>query len=353
MPVFSHPEFDAHEKVLFGHDPETGLKAIIALHNTSRGPALGGCRLWAYDSDEAALTDVLRLSRGMTYKSALADLPFGGGKSVIIGDAKTMKSDALFRAMGRLVESLGGRYHVAEDVGVTVADVEAMGQETRYVAGIPAGGAGDPSPATAWGIFCGLKASVRHKLGSESLNGLAVAVQGLGAVGRHLCAHLHAAGAKLFVADINEQAVRQAVEAWDAVAVAPSEIHAITAEVFAPCALGAVLNETSIPQLNCAVVAGSANNQLATPEDGAALKTRGILYAPDYVLNAGGIVNISHESQLSGSSYDRATAFAHVARIGETLAEIYRLAERADLPTSEAADRLAEQRFKPATRQAA
>ncbi|WP_119166453.1 Leu/Phe/Val dehydrogenase [Algihabitans albus] len=353
MPVFCHPEFDAHEKVLFGHDPETGLKAIIALHNTSRGPALGGCRLWAYESDEAALTDVLRLSRGMTYKSALADLPFGGGKSVIIGDAETMKSEALFRAMGRLVESLGGRYRVAEDVGVTVADVEAMGQVTRYVAGIPAGGAGDPSPATAWGVFCGLKASVRHKFGSDDLNGVSVAVQGLGAVGRHLAAHLHAAGAKLVVADINERAVRQAVEAWDALAVAPSEIHAVEAEIFAPCALGAVLNEKTIPQLNCAVIAGSANNQLATLRDGAALKARGILYAPDYVLNAGGIVNISHETQLSGASYDKATAFAHVARIGDTLAEIYRLAERADLPTSEAADRLAEQRFKPAVRQAA
>ena len=353
MSVFAHPEFDAHEKVLFGHDPDTGLKAIIALHNTSRGPALGGCRMWAYRSDEEAVTDVLRLSRGMTYKSALADLPFGGGKSVIIGDAKTMKSEALFRAMGRLVESLGGRYRVAEDVGVTVADVEAMARETDYVAGIPAGGAGDPSPATAWGVFCGLKASVRHRLGRDDLRGLTVAVQGLGAVGRHLCAHLHAAGAHLFVADLNEQAVRQAVEAWNAVAVAPDEIHTVAAEVFAPCALGAVLNDVSIPQLDCAVVAGSANNQLATLQDGAALKARGILYAPDYVINAGGIVNISHESQLSGAAYDKATAFAHVARIGDTLAEIYRLAERADLPTSEAADRLAEQRFKPAVSQAA
>ena len=353
MSVFAHPEFDAHEKVLFGHDPDTGLKAIIALHNTSRGPALGGCRMWAYRSDEEAVTDVLRLSRGMTYKSALADLPFGGGKSVIIGDAKTMKSEALFRAMGRLVESLGGRYRVAEDVGVTVADVEAMARETDYVAGIPAGGAGDPSPATAWGVFCGLKASVRHRLGRDDLRGLTVAVQGLGAVGRHLCAHLHAAGAHLFVADLNEQAVRQAVEAWNAVAVAPDEIHTVAAEVFAPCALGAVLNYVSIPQLDCAVVAGSANNQLATLQDGGALKARGILYAPDYVINAGGIVNISHESQLSGAPYDKAAAFAHVARIGDTLAEIYRLAERADLPTSEAADRLAEQRFKPAVSQAA
>ncbi len=353
MPVFAHPEFDAHEKVLFGQDAESGLRAIIALHNTSRGPALGGCRMWDYASDEAALTDVLRLARGMTYKSALADLPYGGGKSVILGDPKRLKSEALFRAMGRLVESLGGRYVVAEDVGITVADVEAMGRETAHVAGVPAGGAGDPSPATAWGVFCGLKASVRHALGRDDLSGLRVAVQGLGAVGHHLCDHLHAAGAELLVADIDAAAVSRAVEAWGARAVPSAEIHKAEAEVFAPCALGAVLNRETIAELASAVVAGSANNQLARPEDGAALKARGILYAPDYVINAGGIIAISHETRPGGPAYDRDAAFAHVARIGETLTEIYRRAERADLPTSEAADRLAEERFRPAPRKAA
>jgi leucine dehydrogenase len=353
MFVFSHPEFDHHEKVLVGHDAETGLKAIIALHNTSRGPALGGCRMWAYESEEDALTDVLRLSRGMTYKSALADLPFGGGKSVIIGDAKTMKSEALFGAMGRLVDSLGGRYRVAEDVGVSVADVEAMGRETRFVAGVPSGGAGDPSPATAWGVFCGIRASVAHKLGRDDLSGVRVAVQGLGAVGRELCRYLHEAGARLLVADIHESAVEEAAAAWGAEIVDPAAIHTAEAEVFAPCALGAVLNATTIPELNCAVVAGSANNQLAKREDGAALKARGILYAPDYVINAGGIVNISHETRAGGPAYDRQAAFDHVARIGETLAEIYRRAERAGLPTSDAADRLAEERFRPAVANAA
>ncbi len=353
MFVFSHPEFDGHEKVLVGYDAESGLKAIIALHNTSRGPALGGCRMWAYESDEDALTDVLRLSRGMTYKSALADLPFGGGKSVILGDAKTMKSEALFRAMGRLVDSLGGRYRVAEDVGVSVADVEAMGCETDFVAGIPAGGAGDPSPATAWGVFHGIRASVAYKLGRQDLRGVRVAVQGLGAVGRALCAYLHEAGAELIVADIHEAAVRQAVDTWGAKAMDATEIHKAQTEVFAPCALGAVLNSTSVPELDCAIVAGSANNQLGKREDGAALKARGILYAPDYVINAGGIINISHETRPGRPAYDKAAAFAHVARIGETLEEIYRRAERADMPTSEAADRLAEERFEPAVRQAA
>lgn len=353
MFVFSHPEFDGHEKVLVGYDAESGLKAIVALHNTSRGPALGGCRMWAYESDEDALTDVLRLSRGMTYKSALADLPFGGGKSVILGDAKTMKSDAMFLAMGRLVDSLGGRYRVAEDVGVSVADVEAMGRETEFVAGVPAGGAGDPSPATAWGVFHGIRASVAYKLGRQDLRGVRVAVQGLGAVGRALCGFLHEAGAELIVADLDEAAVRHAVEAWGAEAMDPAEIHGAQAEVFAPCALGAVLNPTSVPELNCAIVAGSANNQLAKREEGAALKARGILYAPDYVINAGGIINISHETRPGGPAYDKAVAFAHVARIGETLGEIYRRAERADMPTSEAADRLAEERFEPTVRQAA
>jgi leucine dehydrogenase len=353
MTVFSHPEFDGHEKLLFGHDPDTGLKAIVAVHNTSRGPALGGCRMWPYASEAEAIDDVLRLSRGMTYKSALADLPFGGGKSVILGDPKTMKSEALFRAMGRLVDSLGGRYRVAEDVGVGVADVEAMGRETEFVAGVPAGGAGDPSPATAWGTFCGIRASVRHRLGRDDLAGVTVAVQGLGAVGRELCRYLHEAGAKLVVADIDPEAVRAAVERFGAEAADPAAIHRAEAEVFAPCALGAVLDARTIPELNCRIVAGSANNQLKTPQDGAALAARGILYAPDYVINAGGIINISHETRPGGPVYDKRAAFEHVARLGDTLAQIYRRAERAGIPTSEAADRLAEERFRPAEPKAA
>ena len=341
MLISDHPEFDGHEDVAFHHDPESGLDAIIAIHNTSRGPALGGCRMWDYQSRDQALTDVLRLSRGMTYKSALAGLDYGGGKSVIIGDPRRAKSEALFRAMGRFVESLKGRYIVAEDVGISVADVETMARETAHVAGIPARGAGDPSPATAYGVYMGIKAAAKHRLGDESLKGLRVAVQGLGHVGLQLCHHLAAEGAGLIVADLDAQAVQRAVEAFDARAVPPDEIVSAPAEVFAPCALGAVIDDRSIETLKAKIVAGSANNQLAESRHGPALARLGVLYAPDYVINAGGIIVISHE----GANFDRAKAFAQVALIHDTLLEIFQLAEAAGTCTADAADRLAEQRF--------
>ncbi len=341
MSVFEHPEFDAHEEVAFCHDADSGLRAIIAIHNSNLGPALGGCRMWPYASEADALTDALRLSRGMTYKSALAGLAYGGGKTVIIGDAKTMKSEGLFRALGRFVDSLGGRYSIAEDVGITVADVETMALETRHVAGVTAGGAGDPSPATAYGVFMGIRAAVQHKLGRNDLQGIRVAVQGLGAVGYHLCEFLSGDGAELVVTDLNQAAVERAVQELGAHAVAPDDIYGTGVDVFAPCALGAVVNDDTLKVLKAQIVAGSANNQLAKDRHGELLARRGILYAPDYVINAGGIINISCE----GPSYDQARAFSKVARIGPTLLAIFERAEAQGISTAEAADRLAEQRF--------
>ena len=342
MAIFDSHEFDDHEQVVFCHDRDSGLKAIIAIHNTNRGPSLGGCRMWAYKSEGEALTDVLRLSRGMTYKSALANLPYGGGKSVIIGDPRLDKSPALFRAMGRAVQRLAGRYIVAEDVGISVADVDMMAQETRHVCGTSKGGAGDPSPATAYGVYMGMRAAAAHHLGRDTLEGLTIAVQGLGHVGYHLCKHLAEAGAKLIVSDINEEQVQKVVKEFDATCVQPDDIYGVDCDIYAPCALGATINDETLTVLKARIVAGSANNQLHEPRHGGILAQRGILYAPDYVINAGGVIHISHE----GRDYDRDKAFAHVGEIRDTLIEIFKLAETLNLPTSEAADRLAEERFK-------
>ncbi len=342
MEIFAHPEFDGHERVVFGHDAASGLRAIIAIHNTHRGPALGGCRMWPYASEAEALTDVLRLSRGMTYKSALADLPFGGGKAVILGDARKDKSEALFLAMGRFVDSLGGRYVTAEDVGVSVDDVEVMARATKHVAGTRAAGAGDPSPSTAYGVLMGIRAAVAHKLGRNSLDDVRVAVQGVGHVGYHLSQFLHEAGARLTVTDIDGAAVARDADEFGAEPVSPEAIVGVSSEVFAPCALGAVIDDEALDRLQAPIVAGSANNQLAAPRHGVELLRRGVLYAPDYVINAGGVINISHE----GPQYDKQAAVDHVARIHDTLREIFGHAEAAGIPTSEAADRLAEERFK-------
>jgi leucine dehydrogenase len=341
MAVFSAPSFAGHEQVVFCNDPKAGLKAIIAIHDTTLGPALGGCRMWPYASEAEAIEDVLRLSRGMTYKAAVSNLDLGGGKSVVIANPRTDKTSALFEALGRCVDGLGGRYIVAEDVGTSVPDMELVRRRTEHVAGIPEGGSGDPSPATAWGVFQGIRAAASHKLGRDDLDGLTVAVQGLGHVGTYLCEHLHAAGARLVVTDIDELAVVRALERFDATAVAPDEIYTVRADVFAPCALGAILNDDTIPYLEAAIVAGSANNQLARDRHGAALAARDIAYAPDYVINAGGIVNISHE----GPGYDKQAAFDHVAGIHETLLDIFARAETEGVPTSLTADRIAEERI--------
>lgn len=349
MPVFSHREFDDHEEVAFFHDPAAGLKAIIAVHDTHRGPALGGCRMWPYRSDEEALHDVLRLSRGMTYKSAVANLPLGGGKSVIIGDPRTGKTDALLRAMGRAIERMGGRYIGAEDSGTGVPDMKIMAGETRHVAGLVEkstgdGGmrSGDPSPATAYGVFAGLRAAVRHHLGCHDLSGLRVAIQGVGSVGYRLARRLHEAGAKLWVTDIYEDQLRRAIDEFGAIAVPPADIYAQDVDVFAPCALGAVVNDATIPQLRARIVAGAANNQLSEARHGEDLMERDILYAPDYVINAGGIIDVCYERQ---GQFDRDTVVRHIDGIYDTLIEIFTRAREDGLPTNLVADRVAEERF--------
>ncbi|MGZ0186819.1 MAG: Leu/Phe/Val dehydrogenase, partial [Alphaproteobacteria bacterium] len=321
MTLFGAPDFRDHEQVEFVFDPETGLKAIIAIHNTRRGPALGGCRFWSYRDEEAAIADALRLSRGMTYKSALARLPLGGGKCVVLGGAAEVKTPELLRALGRAIERVGGRYVTAEDVGVKPDDLRIVREETAHVAGLPET-SGDPSPVTAMGVFAGLRAAVRHRLGAETMSGLTVAVQGLGAVGWSLAEQLHEAGAELIVADIRTDAVDKAVADLGATAVSVDGIYDAQADVFAPCALGAVLNDGTIPRLKVSVVAGSSNNQLARAHHGVELRRRKILYAPDYAINAGGIINIAHEDRATGA-YDRAGAMADVDRIDDTLAKIF------------------------------
>ncbi|MGH8445131.1 MAG: Glu/Leu/Phe/Val dehydrogenase dimerization domain-containing protein [Solimonas sp.] len=349
MALFSHPEFDHHETVSYCHDAASGLRAIIAVHNTNLGKGLGGCRMWPYRSEAEALTDVLRLSRGMTYKAALAGLPQGGGKSVIIGDPRQDKTPALLRAMGRAVNRLNGAYVVAEDSGTSVADIHLMAEETEHVGGladekaVAAGRTGDPSPATAYGTFIGLKAAVRHALHRDELRGLKVAIQGVGNVGYRLAKQLHEAGAQLWVTDLYAPAVERCVRDFGATAVAMDAIHALDVDVFAPCALGAILNDSTIPQLKARVIAGAANNQLAAAgTHGPALLERGILYAPDYCINAGGIIDIYYE----GPGYEWETVEAHLQKIGTTLTEIFERAQREHQPTHLVADRMAEEIFR-------
>jgi leucine dehydrogenase len=344
MDVFSSPAFDQHEQVNFFYHRESGLKAIVALHDTTLGPALGGCRMWPYPTEADAVTDVLRLSKGMTFKAAMADLPYGGGKTVIIGDPRTGKSEALFRALGRAIDSLGGRYYTGEDVGTAPEDMNRVGEETAYVLGSTRrGGSGDPSPVTARGVWTGIRAAVAHRLRRDDLEGVRVAIQGLGHVGYNLARLLAEDGARLIVADIDQTRAERAADELGATAVGASAILSTECEVLAPCALGGVLNDDTIPRLACGIVAGAANNQLLEDRHGAALHARGILYAPDYVINAGGLINIALELQPGG--YDRARALAQVAGIGGTLAEVFARAARAGMPTHEVADRIARERL--------
>lgn len=349
MSVFSHVDFDHHQQVVYGHDQASGLKAIIAIHDTSLGPALGGCRMWPYAGDDEALRDVLRLSRGMSYKSALAQLPLGGGKAVIIGDPHTGKSEALFQAMGDFVDSLGGRYITAADSGTGVAEMQIMAERTRHVAGAGQreafdGGLrnGDPSPSTAYGVFIGLQAAVRHRLGRDDLKGLKVAIQGVGQVGFSLARQLREAGAELWVTDIVAANVRRAVEQLGATAVGQNEIYGLEVDVFAPCAMGAIVNPHTLEALRAPVIAGAANNQLADAQLAEELQRRGCLYAPDYAINAGGIIDVCYER--TGGSV--AQLKAHIEGIGPTLTEIFQRAEREGATTSAIADRLAEERLR-------
>jgi leucine dehydrogenase len=331
-----------YEQLALCHDKASGLKAIIAIHDTTLGPALGGCRMWNYDSEQAAIEDALRLARGMTYKSAVAGLNLGGGKSVIIGDARTGKTEALLRAFGRFVQSLRGRYWTAEDVGTSVEDIEVIRQETAFVAGTAGqGGSGDPSPATAYGVYRGIRASLKEKTGRESLEGRVVAIQGVGHVGLCLAGLLHEAGAKLIISDIYEDRVQAAVAEYGARAVRPEDIYDCECDVFSPCALGAVINSGTVPRLRCAVVAGAANNQLAGEEDGDALEARGILYAPDYVINAGGVINVADELQ----GYNRDRAYRKIGQIGDNLTKVFALARERTIPSYRAADLVAQERI--------
>jgi leucine dehydrogenase len=339
MKVFSNSEY-GHEQVVFCHEPSCGYKGIIAIHNTVLGPALGGTRFWNYGSDEEAFVDALRLSRGMTYKAAVAGLNLGGGKSVIIGDPKTPRREMIFRAHGRFVESLGGRYYTAEDVGTSVEDMDYVMMETEYVTGV-AGGSGDPSPVTAYGTYRGIKACAMEKYGSDDLGGMTVAVQGTGHVGYFLCKFLAQEGAKLIVTDIDADRTQRIVTEFGATVVGPDDIYSAEAQIFAPCALGAIVNDDTIPLFKFDIIAGAANNQLAQERHGDLLHKRDILYAPDYVINAGGLINVYGE--LNDWSMDKAKRKA--GEIYDTLAQIFELAKNEGMPTHEAADRVAERRI--------
>ena len=337
---------DRFEQVTFCHDAPTGLRAIIAIHSTALGPSLGGTRFWPYDSEADALTDVCRLARGMTYKHAAAGLDQGGGKAVIWGDPRRLRSDALIRAYARFVDGLGGRYLTAEDVGTTQADMDLIRQETRFVTGVSPslGGSGDPSPATAWGVLWAMRAAAGSRWGSADLAGRHVVVSGVGKVGSALVGHLVDDGARITVADVRADAVAAVVDAHepDRIAVVdPEAAHTVECDVFAPCALGAILSESTIPELRCEIVAGSANNQLATDDDDDRLAGRDILYVPDYVANAGGVINIAEEP----GGYDHDRAWRRIEGIADTVREIIALAEDRGITPAEAADRYAEARI--------
>ncbi len=329
-----------HEQLVLCHDKVSGYRGIIAIHDTTLGPALGGTRFWQYASDEEAIVDALRLARGMTYKNAVAGLNLGGGKAVIIGDNRTLKREMVFRAHGRFVESLGGRYVTAEDVGTSTADMDFVHMETEYVAGL-ATRSGDPSPVTARGVFRSIQACARHRWGSDAIEGKTIAVQGLGHVGYFLCKELHAHGAILVVTDIDAVRVKRAVDEFGARAVDLDQIYSVQADIFAPCALGGILNDTTISKLRVEIVAGAANNQLLEERHGVELEQRGILYAPDFVANAGGVINVY--SELAGWSSQRALRKAD--EIYETTLGVFEIAREQGIPTYEAADRLAERRL--------
>jgi len=333
-----------HEQIVYCNDNDSGLRAIIAVHNTILGPSLGGTRMWNYNNETEALIDVLRLSRGMTYKSSVAGLNLGGGKAVIIGDAKKLKSEALLRRFGKFINTLGGKYITAEDVSMNSRDMEIIRYETKYVSGLPVnmGGSGDPSPVTAYGVYVSMKASAKEVYGTDSLSGKKVLVQGLGNVGMHLAEHLHKEKAVLFVYDINEERVKQAVEKLGAKAVSPDTMFDLDIDVYAPCALGASVNDDSLGRLKCSIICGAANNQLADEKlHGEAVTQKGILYAPDFVVNAGGIINVYYE--LEG--YVRERAMSHAEKIYDTTWNIIQTAKAEKIPTYVAANRIAEKRI--------
>ena len=340
MQIFEYLEKYNYEELVFCQDKETGLKAIIAIHDTTLGPALGGTRIWDYETEEEAIIDALRLARGMTYKNAAAGLNLGGGKTVIMGDPKKIKSEQLFRAFGKFIEGLNGRYITAEDMNAGTQDMAYINEETDYVVGLE-GKSGNPSPVTAFGIFRGILAAANEVYGSDDLNGKVVAVQGLGAVGYGVCEHLKEAGAKLLVTDIVKESVDRAVENLGATAVGPDEIYSVDCDIYAPCAMGAIINDSTIENLKCKIVAGSANNQLAEEKHGEMLEEKGILYVPDYVINSGGVINVYEE--LKGYNKDR--AMSRASAIYDVVKKVIKISKDENIPTYKAADRMAEERI--------
>ncbi|WP_096201179.1 branched-chain amino acid dehydrogenase [Bacillus sp. FJAT-45350] len=343
MELFKYMENYDYEQVVVCQDKQSGLKAIIAIHDTTLGPALGGTRMWMYESEEAAFEDALRLAKGMTYKNAAAGLNLGGGKTVIIGDPRKDKNEEMFRAFGRYIQGLNGRYITAEDVGTTVADMDLIHDETDYVTGIsPAfGSSGNPSPVTAYGVYVGMKAAAKEAFGTDSLEGKTIAVQGVGNVAYNLCRHLHEEGASLIVTDINKEAVERVVNEFNAKAVDINDIYSVECDIFAPCALGAIINDDTIPKIKAKVIAGAANNQLRENRHGDRIHEMGIVYAPDYVINAGGVINVADE--LYGYNSER--ALKKVEGIYDNIEKVLEISKRDKVPTYLAADRMAEERI--------
>jgi len=341
--IFQYMEKYDYEQLLFCQDRVSGLKAIICIHDTTLGPALGGTRMWTYESEDEAIEDALRLAKGMTYKNAAAGLSLGGGKAVIIGDPRRDKSEAMFRAFGRFIQGLNGRYITAEDVGTTVADMDIIHEETDYVTGISPsfGSSGNPSPVTAFGVYRGMKAAAKEAFGTDSLSGKTIAVQGVGNVAYNLCKYLYEEGAMLIVTDIHKESVQRAVDEFGARAVDPQDIYGVQCDIYAPCALGATVNDQTIPLMKAKVIAGAANNQLKEARHGDALHERGIIYAPDYVINAGGVINVADE--LYG--YNRERALKKVEAVYENIEKVLEISKRDAIPTYLAADRLAEERI--------
>jgi leucine dehydrogenase len=343
MEIFQYMEKYDYEQLVFCQDKASGLKAIIAIHDTTLGPALGGTRMWTYENEESAIEDALRLARGMTYKNAAAGLNLGGGKTVIIGDPKKDKNEEMFRAFGRYIQGLNGRYITAEDVGTTEEDMDIIHDETDFVTGISPvfGSSGNPSPVTAYGVYRGMKAAAKEAFGSDSLEGKVVAVQGVGNVAYNLCRHLHEEGARLIVTDINKEAVERVVHEFGARAVDPADIYSQECDIYSPCALGATINDETLPVLKAKVIAGAANNQLKETRHGDLIHQKGIVYAPDYVINAGGVINVADE--LYGYNKDR--ALKKVEGIYNNIERVIAISKRDGIPTYQAADRLAEERI--------
>lgn len=342
--IFELMEKYGHEQLIFNYDKATGLKAIIGIHDTTLGPALGGCRMWDYESEEDAIMDVLRLSRGMTYKCAVSNVLHGGGKTVIIGDPKKDKSDELFQSLGTYVETLKGRFYTGTDVGTVGMDFVSAAKQTKYLVGLPEeyGGSGNSAIITAYGVWKAVKATAKEAFGSDSLKGLTIAVQGAGKVGQNLVKHLHEEGAKIFITDIFEENVKKIIEAYpDVQAVQPDEIYGVQCDIFSPNALGAVINDKTIPQLKCKAIVGAANNVLAENRHGDILHEKGIIYAPDYVANAGGLIQVADELQ----GYNKDRAFKNASLIYHTLEEIFKISKEQNIPTYKAADLLVETRI--------